>query len=124
MAKIDVEGIKAQVAAARAARPPEPLLSGISRWEVFSNEHAAALLRSHLEKTGLDLQALERAAASETPPSDGAAAACGDFADGSLQYEIVARVDGRGMCASSWSLQNDDVDKPPGSSPRRAGTAG
>jgi hypothetical protein len=68
MAKIDVEDIKAQVAAARAARPGEPL-SGIGRSEIVSNERAAALLRSHLEKTGLDLQALERAAGSETPPT-------------------------------------------------------
>jgi len=67
---VDVDRIKAQVAAARAARPREPLLlSGIGRRETRSNEHAAALLRSHLEKTGLDLQALERAAGSETPPT-------------------------------------------------------
>jgi hypothetical protein len=69
MAEVDVDRIKAQVAAARAARPREPLLSGIGRWEILSNEHAAAFLRSHLEKTGLDLQALERAAGPETPPT-------------------------------------------------------
>jgi hypothetical protein len=57
------------VAAARAARPREPLLSGSTRWEIHSNERAAAVLRSHLEKTGLDLQALERAAGPETPPT-------------------------------------------------------
>ena len=69
MAEVDVDRIKAQVAAARAARPRESLLSEIGRWEIHSNEHAAALLRSHLEKTGLDLQALERAAGTETPPT-------------------------------------------------------
>jgi hypothetical protein len=69
MAKVDVERIKAQVAAARAARAREPLLSGIGRWEIRSNEHAAAMLRSHLEKSGLDLQALERAAGPESPPT-------------------------------------------------------
>jgi hypothetical protein len=69
MAEVDVDRIKAQVAAARAARPQEPLLSGIGRWEILSNERAAALLRSHLEKTGLDVQGLERAAGSETPPA-------------------------------------------------------
>jgi hypothetical protein len=69
MAEVDVNRIKAQVAAARAARPLEPLLSRIGRWEILSNEHAAAFLRSHLEKTGLDLQALERAGGPETPPT-------------------------------------------------------
>ena len=69
MAEVDVDRIKAQVAAARAAQSQEPLLSRLGRWEIRSNEQAAALLRSHLEKTGLDLQALERAAGSETLPS-------------------------------------------------------
>lgn len=69
MAKVDVDRIKAQVAAAWAARPREQLLSGIGRWEVHSNDHVVALLRSHLEKMGLDLQALERAAGPETPPT-------------------------------------------------------
>jgi hypothetical protein len=69
MAEVDVDRIKAQVAAARAARPQEPLLSRIGRWEILSNEHAAALLRSHLEKTGFDLQALERAGGPESPPT-------------------------------------------------------
>lgn len=69
MAEVDVDRIKAQVAAARAARTREPPLSGFSRWEICSNEPAAAFLRSQLEKSGLDLQALERAAGPETPPS-------------------------------------------------------
>jgi len=68
MAEVDLDRIKAQVIAARAGRPRESLLSGIGRRQIRSNEHAAAFLRSHLEKTGLDLQALERAAGPETPP--------------------------------------------------------
>jgi hypothetical protein len=68
MTEVDLDRIKAQVTAARAARLRESLLSGIGRWEIRSNERAAAFLRSHLEKTGLDLQALERAAGPETPP--------------------------------------------------------
>jgi hypothetical protein len=69
MIEVDVDRIKAQVTAASAARRQEQLLSGIGRLDVLPNEHAAAYLRSHLEKTGLDLQALERAAGPETPPT-------------------------------------------------------
>lgn len=69
MAEVDGERIKAQVAAARAAQSQELLLSRIGRREIVSNEHAAAFLKSHLEKTGLDLQALERAGGPETPPT-------------------------------------------------------
>jgi hypothetical protein len=66
---VDIDRIKAQVVAARAALPREPLPSGNGRLEIRSNEPAAALLRSHLEKTGLDLQALERAGGAEAPPT-------------------------------------------------------
>src|SRR6185312_15937522 len=69
MTEVDVDRIKAQVTAASAARRQEQLLSGIGRLDVVPNRRAAAYLRSHLEKTGLDLQALERAAGPETPPT-------------------------------------------------------
>jgi hypothetical protein len=66
---VDVDRIKAQVAAARAARPQDTLLTRIGRWEILPNEGAGALLKSHLEKSGLDLQALERAGGPETQPT-------------------------------------------------------
>jgi hypothetical protein len=69
MDEVDIDRIKARVAAARAALPQEPLPSGNGRLEIRPNEPAATLLRSHFEKTGLDLQALERAAGPETPPT-------------------------------------------------------
>ena len=56
--------------------------------------------------------------------SDGLVARVGTLTSNWERFAPWRTVDGRGMCASSWSLQNDDVDKPPGSSPRRAGTAG
>src|SRR5262249_19242280 len=68
MVQVDVDRIKAQVAAAKAARPGEPVLRGRVGWEGFSNEHGAALRKGRLERTGLVLQALERAGGRERPP--------------------------------------------------------